>query len=146
MKNRPLKIAGITAVLVLAFFFVLPRAHSLAYSILFPQRVLARQTRMRLPFLAAAASEAHRWQGAWPTSIQQLVTWPDPSGNMAMFLKGGTNDSWGRPIVFEPFDPKRGYGRIISYGADAKPGGIGASADIVLHYADGQRMTFVERD
>jgi hypothetical protein len=96
--------------------------------------------------LAAAASEAHRFQGAWPTSMHELVARPDSSGNMAMFLKGGTNDSWGRPVVFEPFDPTRGYGRIMSYGADGKPGGVGASADIVLHYADDQRIAFLERE
>jgi hypothetical protein len=142
MKSRTLKVVGVTAVAVLAFYFTWPRV----YSVLFPQEVLVRQTLMRLGFLAAAASEAQRFQGAWPASIEQLVARPDPSGSMAMFLKGGTNDAWGHPIVFEPFDSKRGYGRIISYGADGKPGGVGSSADIVLHYGYDQKMTVLKRE
>ena len=60
MKSRTLKIVGITAVAVLAFYFAWPHV----YSFLFPQEVFARQTRFHLVFLATAASEAQRFQGA----------------------------------------------------------------------------------
>ena len=141
MKDRTLKMIGITAVAVLACCFAWPRI----YSFLYPQELFVRKTMGHLLNLGAAASEAQRFQGAWPASIEQLVAHPDPSGNMAVFLKDDTNDAWGNPIIFEPFDSKRGYGRIISYGADGKPGGVGSSADIVLHYGYG-KMTFLKRE
>jgi hypothetical protein len=65
---------------------------------------------------------------------------------VSMFLKIGANDPWGHPIVFEPFDPLRGYGRIISYGFDGKPGGRGSAEDIIMHYCENQKMTIVKRD
>ena len=142
MKKRTLKIVGISAAFVIALYFVLPRA----YVRLFPQQVMAGQTLGRFTFLGAAASEAHRFQGAWPASIQQLLARPDKAGNMAGFLKGGTNDSWGHPIIFEPFDAARGYGRIISYGADGRPGGRGSGRDIILHYGENQKMTVAKSE
>ena len=106
---------------------------------LFPERELARQTQTQMIFLAAAASEAHKWRlhGGWPESIQQLAAQPD--GNMSVFLKLGTNDSWGHPIIFEPYSAARGYGRIISHG-------VNGTQDIILHYGDDQKMSFAKND
>lgn len=92
-------------------------------------------------FLAGAAAESYRFNYKWPASMQQLIAHPD--GNMAMFLKLGTNDAWGHPIDFEPFDPVRGYGRIISYGPDGQPGGQGSARHIIMHYAESQKKTVV---
>ena len=63
---------------------------------------------------------------------------------MALFLKAGTNNPWGEPIVLEPFDPERGYGRIISYGADAQPGSQDSAGEIIMHYGENQKMTIVK--
>lgn len=146
-KKHNLQIVRITAgvVVALSLYFALCFVMPGVYSRLFPRQVMtpqemrARDTMMRFHFLSAAASEAHRVQGAWPASVQQLVARPDSAGFMAIFLRGGTNDSWGNPIFFEPFDVKRGYGRIISYGADGLPGGLGSGRDLILHYGDNMK-------
>lgn len=96
-------------------------------------------------FLAADASDAYRLEGMWPTSIQQLLARPDAARRLAGFLKLGANDVWGHPLVFEPFSPLRGYGRIISYGSDGQPGGKGAARDIILHYGENQKVSFSQR-
>ena len=92
----------------------------------------ANAAKIQMMFLAQAAREYYSFHNKWPASMQQLIAQPD--GNMAEFLKLGTNDPWGHPVVFEPFDPLRGYGRIISYGADGQPGGQGSAEDIVTRY------------
>jgi hypothetical protein len=97
----------------------------------------AAQTRMQMIFLAASASEAQKRFGEWPASIEQLETQPD--GNMAIFLKLGTNDSWGHPIIFEPFSASNGYGRIVSHSANGRQ-------DIILHYGYDQKVLFVKND
>ncbi|MEY2429177.1 MAG: Type secretion system protein [Verrucomicrobiota bacterium] len=96
-------------------------------------------------FLAAAASDAYRLQGAWPTSIQELLARPGAAGRLRGFLKLGANDVWGNPLVFEPFSTSRGYGRIISYGSDGQPGGKGAARDIILNYGENQSVNFSQR-
>jgi len=139
--KRTLKTIAVVFTAVVLFTIV----WTFAYPRLFPQRMLASQTKVQMVFLAAAASESYRFHNVWPTSIQQLVARPDPSGNITAFLKSGTNDAWGRSIAFEPFDPVRGYGRIVSYGIDGLPDGLGTTDDIVLNYGKNQKMTFAAR-
>jgi len=117
-----------------------------AYPRLFRERMKAQRTEIHMCVLAAAASEAFKSQHVWPASVQDLIAHPDIGGNMAGFLKSGTNDLWGNPYLLEAFDPVRGYGRIISYGRDGLPGGKGSAKDIVLHYGENQSMKFVKGD
>jgi len=42
------------------------------------------------------------------------------------------NDPWGHPYVYEPSADPTARPRIVSLGADGKPGGTGISADIVI--------------
>ncbi len=142
MKKRTLITVGIATVVVVALYQLLPYA----YVRLFPQNAIGYESVRRTFSLALATSQARDFQGAWPASIHQLIPTTNQSygSNMAVFLKDGTNDSWGHPIVFEPFNPARGYGRIVSYGADGKPGGSWLANDIVWHFGETQKMTFVK--
>ena len=45
-------------------------------------------------------------------------------------------DAWGHALVLQPFDPAKGYGAIISYGRDGRPGGTGADADIEIRWGE----------
>jgi hypothetical protein len=60
--------------------------------------------------------------GRWPSNLETLVTykrWASP----------GTNDAWGHRFRYVPYDPVRGFGVVITLGADSKPGGLGTNAD-----------------
>src|SRR5437868_6732710 len=98
--------AILTAVVLLAAVWCF------SYPRLFPQRIKAQNEEIHMIFLAANASDAYRFKGTWSTSIQQLLDQPYAGRRMKMFLKLGTNDVWGHPLVFEPFSSPRGYGRI----------------------------------
>jgi hypothetical protein len=37
-------------------------------------------------------------------------------------------------LIYQPFDPAKGYGSVISYGSDGKPGGSGEAADIEVRF------------
>lgn len=126
---------------VLIAIVLLSIGWSFAYPRVFPERMLAQQTRMRCMFLGSAAVESFRLHSRWPESLQDLVAHPDgTNGNMAMFLRDGFNDSWGHPIVLESFSRAQGYGRVISYGADGQPGGEGIAGDIIMHYGNNQMV------
>lgn len=38
-------------------------------------------------------------------------------------------DPWGKPFIYEP-SPGSRFADVLSYGADARPGGVGAAADV----------------
>jgi len=141
MKRAFKIVAGVLIAIVL-----LSIGWSFAYPRLFPERMLAQQTRMRCMFLGSAAVESFRLHSRWPESMQDLVAHPDgTNGNMAMFLRDGINDSWGHPIVMEAFSRGQGYGRIISYGADGQPGGKGIAGDIIMHYGNNRIVSLREQ-
>jgi len=41
---------------------------------------------------------------------------------------------WGSDFLLVPYKESLGYGEIISYGRDGKPGGTGADSDLVVRY------------
>jgi hypothetical protein len=47
------------------------------------------------------------------------------------------HDCWDRKFIFSPFDEKLGYGRLISYGKDGKPGGSGDNRDLEVRFPMG---------
>ena len=110
------------------------------------QHTHVNHTKIQLMFLAAAASEYYDQNRAWPNSLQELMARPASGGNLAIFLTYGTNDFWGSPIVFEPFDLAHGYGRILSLGPDRKPGGMFQGRDIIVHYGTNQQMSFLRKE
>ena len=75
--------------------------------------------------------------GRFPTraeGLSLLVTPPKDGAAsrrwMGPYLEGGVpNDPWDRPYLYEPDESGRAA-RIVTLGADGKPGGSGADADI----------------
>ncbi len=95
-------------------------------------------TRMQLVNAAAACSVYSTHYGQQPASLWDL----DHNRSNIMFIawgKSGTNDAWGRPIHFTPFDPALGYGSVMSYGRDGRVGGTGRDADIEFRFGEGQK-------
>jgi hypothetical protein len=66
--------------------------------------------------------------GKWPNSLAQLQS------SQIKLNDPRTNDTWGREIVFVPYNESIGYGEVISYGHDGKPGGTGVDRDLVIRY------------
>ena len=65
--------------------------------------------------------------GRWPTSVRELET---NSLNLVFIVTPDHNDPWSRPYIFVPYNSATGFGRIVTYGRDGKPGGTGVDADI----------------
>lgn len=70
--------------------------------------------------------------GRWPNSETEFVT--NSLGLSFINPSPPLRDGWGRPIVYEPYSTNTGYGRVISYGRDGKPGGRDADADAELRF------------
>ena len=70
--------------------------------------------------------------GQWPTSATELVK--NSLGVVFIYPPPPFRDGWGRPTIYEAFSPTAGYGRVISYGRDGKPGGAGADADTEVRF------------
>ncbi|MBP7340180.1 type II secretion system major pseudopilin GspG [Niveispirillum sp.] len=75
--------------------------------------------------------------GRFPTKAEglSLLVTPPKDGSaarrwMGPYLEGGVpNDPWDRPYLYEPDENGRAV-RVVTLGADGKPGGSGADADI----------------
>ena len=81
----------------------------------------------KLHYDASKCDDYNTRFGKWPDSLAQLC-----SNFGTDYL--ATNDSWGGKVVFIPYDETLGYGELISYGHDGKPGGTGVDRDIVVRY------------
>lgn len=81
-----------------------------------------------LKYDAKACDEFKDRFGKWPNSLAQLQS------SQIKLNDPGTNDAWGREIVFVPYNESIGYGEVISYGHDGKPGGTGVDRDLVIRY------------
>jgi hypothetical protein len=66
--------------------------------------------------------------GAWPDSLPRLLAarpeLKDP----------WDKDAWGRELIVVPYNASVGYGEIVSYGRDGKPGGDGADRDLEVRF------------
>lgn len=67
-------------------------------------------------------------------------TFPESNDSLEFLLvkeylldKNALIDQWGNPFIFEPWsaDKKAGF-KLISYGADAREGGMGENEDIIV--------------
>jgi general secretion pathway protein G len=66
--------------------------------------------------------------GRWPQAAEELVS---NSMNLKFIDPAPPwKDAWGRQIVYTPFSPSKGFGSILSFGQDGRPGGKGLDADI----------------
>lgn len=64
----------------------------------------------------------------WPESMAQLRTF------RALLIEWGV-DLWDRDFLLVPYNESLGYGEIISYGRDGKPGGSAdADQDIIVRF------------
>ncbi|MGE0741139.1 MAG: type II secretion system major pseudopilin GspG [Hyphomonadaceae bacterium] len=62
-----------------------------------------------------------------PSSREEGAGWAGP------YIDAGVpNDPWGRPYVYEPPETAFGQPRVISLGADGRPGGEGPAADVAV--------------
>jgi len=71
----------------------------------------------------AAINNFNARVGRWPTSLREVET---NSSNVVF----DHNDPWSRPYILIPYNSATGFGRILTYGRDGKPGGTGVDADI----------------
>jgi len=127
--RRVLKITGLILILtiVLSLLAAIPIGSSLH------ARALAAQTRLHLQSMQVACDVYYKSFGAWPASRSDfyhnrsnIVFVPRPESQ--------TNDAWGRPIVFTTWNSTLGYGTLLSYGRDGRPGGTGLDADIEFRF------------
>ncbi len=73
--------------------------------------------------MAHASKIYHDVYGKWPTGLLPLAR----SGSLEV-------DGWKRPLIYQPFDAAKGYGAVISFGRDGRPGGTGEDADLVVRF------------
>ena len=89
-------------------------------------------TTVSLSCFQSATSNYFKEFDEWPKALQSLYANGNPQ--KVGFIGDDPNDAWGRPLVFEPFSEKRGFGRILSYGRDGRLGGTGPDADIEVRF------------
>ena len=76
--------------------------------------------------VASQGCEAYKTtRGNWPNSLEEIDSY-----RASLVQK----DAWLHPLGFTPFDSAKGYGEIISYGQDGKPGGTGEDSDLVVRF------------
>jgi hypothetical protein len=63
--------------------------------------------------------------GRWPGSVSNAVEFDHDLG---------VSDEWGNQIGLIPYNEKLGYGQLISYGRDGKPGGTGLDRDWIVRF------------
>lgn len=82
---------------------------------------------VKLINLATACDDYKRKYGTWPGNIKELAMLrPD--------LEEASIDAYGNQVVLVPVDPRTGYGELISYGHDGKPGGTDVDKDIIIKF------------
>jgi hypothetical protein len=77
--------------------------------------------------LASGCDKMKKERGAWPSSLAELQAFRAD-------FEEGSKDMWDRDVVFIPYNASLGYGQIISYGRDGKPGGTGADTDLEIRF------------
>lgn len=70
-------------------------------------------------------------EGRWPKKSEGLRTLAEPSGRSKTPIIDQLNpDPWGNEYIYKPPVGSTSNPVVMSYGADGKPGGEGADADI----------------
>lgn len=90
---------------------------------------IAHNTRILIAF-REASTNFFAMTGRWPNSISEVNT----NAMAASPTFPPPLDAWGHSIVYEPYAATAGYGRVVSYGRDGKPGGVGPEADIEIRF------------
>jgi hypothetical protein len=85
-------------------------------------------TYKRLMFVAAGCDKYKQSNGAFPDSLEVLH-------GVGMEVNDlWTKDAWRRDVIVIPYEASLGYGKIISYGRDGKPGGTGKDRDLEVRF------------
>jgi hypothetical protein len=82
----------------------------------------------RLMYVASRCDLYKAQYGTWPGSLAQLLAGRPELGDP------WDKDGWGRHFVLAQYNKSLGYGEVISYGRDGKPGGIGADRDLEVRF------------
>ena len=107
---------------IVTFFILLWQVHSLDKS--FKPYI----SYVKLVNLAAACDDYKKQYGGWPTDITQL-------GKLRPDLNEAKTDAYGHAVILVPYSEALGYGSLISYGRDGKPGGDNKlDQDIVIRF------------
>jgi hypothetical protein len=85
-------------------------------------------TYKRLMHVASWCGRYKEQRGAWPNSLTELRTF-QPECNPPW-----STDAWGKNFILIPYQESLGYGQVISYGRDGKPGGDGLDRDLVVRF------------
>jgi hypothetical protein len=91
-------------------------------------------TYTRLGYVASRCDLYKTQYGVWPNSLTQLRAFQSELNDWAKDAWGDGDSVWGRDFMLIPYDESLGYGEIISYGRDGRPGGTGADRDFVIRF------------
>lgn len=92
----------------------------------FPRTICRWDAAQMLVRSVAIASEQYHVEfSAWPQSLTDLN-----------FRTQNPCDPWKNPLVYMPFNTESGYGLVISWGADGKPGGTGKARDRIARFPE----------
>lgn len=88
------------------------------------------ETKMIVNSIAAGSEAFQAEYGYWPRTKEDLLH--NERGMTFVVLRQGWEwvDAWGHPIIYTPFDQEQGYGSVLSYGRDGRPGGQTQNADV----------------
>jgi hypothetical protein len=135
-----MKRIGRVAVIIALGLLVLSIAFTLIAPLGSPSRKWppSAMTQQLLSSVAAACSMYYSECGEPPASLADLTN--NVKGIVFIHWgKSGTNDFWGNPIRFQPYDASLGYGTVTSYGCDGRPGGTGRDADTEVRFGERRR-------
>ena len=105
-------ILGVLSLIVVAVFFVGRRSAKNELELIKPY-----STYKKLLYLGSGCDAYNQKYGTWPSNINQLRMFrPD--------LNEHSKDAFGKDILLTPYNAALGYGTLISYGSDLKPGGV----------------------
>jgi hypothetical protein len=91
-------------------------------------------TYTRLMYAASRCDLYKAEFGVWPSSLAQLRSFRPEFNDWAKDAWGQADTMWGRDFVLIPYKASLGYGELISYGRDGKPGGIGLDRDLEVRF------------
>jgi hypothetical protein len=80
----------------------------------------------------------------WPGSLNELLA---AAGHPPLSFQPEahglrTNDVWGRALIYLPFDRSLGYGAVVTYGLDGKPGGKDLDLDIEIRFNGNKSISY----
>ena len=81
--------------------------------------------------------QSHKYEAqysVWPSSLEQLRSFRPELVDWAKDAWGEGDNVWGRYVTLITYDKSLGYGEVVSYGRDGKPGGTGLDSDLVVRF------------